>query len=148
MLYVTSGYGKGAVGLAVAEDGGSVTQLWEQPRQDPVHGQAVLVDGYVYASSHQKAAGKWSCVEFTTGKLMWEDAGVGKGGSVVYADGMLYCYTEDGTVGLVRASPEKCEILGRFKVPLGDGDHWTHPVVAGGKLYIRHGDVLMCYDVS
>jgi outer membrane protein assembly factor BamB len=148
LLYVTSGYGKGAVGLRIADDGKSATQLWEQPRQDPIHGQAVLVNGYVYASSHQKASGRWSCVELNAGKLTWEDRGVGKGGSVIIADGMLYCYSEDGTVGLVRPSPEKCEVVSTFKVPQGDGSHWAHLVVAGGRLYVRHGDALMCYDVA
>jgi outer membrane protein assembly factor BamB len=148
LLYVTSGYGKGAIALAIADDGGSVKQVWEQRRQDPVHGQAVLVDGYVYASSHQSASGKWSCVEFKTGKLVWESPGVGKGGSVIYADGMLYCYSEDGTVGLVRPRPESCQVVSTFKVTQGDGTHWAHPTVAGGRLYVRHGRALMCYDIS
>jgi len=149
VLYVTSGYGKGAIGLTLSEDGGSVAQVWEQPRQDPVHGQAVLVDGYVYASSHQRAAGKWSCVELATGRQAWEDAGVGKGGSVIYADGLLYCFSEDGTMGLVRPSSEGCEVICSFR-PFEDaaGPYWAHPVVSDGRLYIRHGDTLQCYDVS
>ncbi len=148
LLYVTSGYGKGAIGLKIADDGNSVRPLWEQPRQDPIHGQAVLVDGYVFASSHQKAGGKWSCVELKTGKLAWESPGVGKGGSVIYADGMLYCYSEDGKVGLMKASPEKCEVVGSFDVTQGEGSHWAHLVVANGRLYLRHGGALMCYDVK
>jgi outer membrane protein assembly factor BamB len=148
LLYVTSGYGKGAIGLKIAEDGNSVKQLWEQPRQDPVHGQAVLVDGYVFASSHQKASGKWSCVELKTGKLAWEAPGVGKGGSVIYADGMLYCYSEDGKVGLMKASPVKCEVVSSFDVTQGEGSHWAHLVVANGRLYLRHGNTLMCYDLK
>jgi outer membrane protein assembly factor BamB len=148
MLYVTSGYGKGAIGLALADDGLSVKQIWEQRKQDPVHGQAVLVDGYVYASSHQSAAGKWSCVELATGRLAWEDAGVGKGGSVIYADGLLYCYAEDGTVGLLRPDPKACQVVSSFKVPLGADQHWAHPSIAAGRLYIRHGDYLMCYDIA
>lgn len=148
MLYVTSGYGKGAVGLALNDTGTSVTQVWEQPKQDPVHGGAILLDGYVYASSHQTINGRWSCVEFKTGKLMWEDPCVGKGGSVIYADGMLYCYSEDGNVGLVKPSPEKCQVVSTFKVPQGEGSHWAHPVVANGRMYVRHGDALMCYDVA
>ena len=147
-LYVTSGYGKGAIGLSIADDGKSAKQLWEQPRQDPVHGQAVLVNGCVYASSHQKASGRWSCIDFKTGKLLWEDACIGKGGSVIFADGMLYCYSEDGVVGLVRPNPAKCEIISQFNVPLGDGPHWAHPVISHGRLFIRHGDALMCYDIS
>jgi outer membrane protein assembly factor BamB len=148
LLYVTSGYGKGAIGLEIADDGRSVKEIWEQPVQDPVHGQAVLVDGHVYASSHQTASGKWSCVALKTGKLAWEARGVGKGGSIIFADGLLYCYSEDGTVGLVRPSPERCEVVSSFKVPLGEGPHWAHPVVANGRLYIRHGEALMCYDIS
>jgi len=148
LLYVTSGYGKGAVGLEIAADGGSVKQVWEQTKQDPAHGQAVWVDGYGYASSHQSIGGKWSCVEFKTGRLMWQDAGVGNGGSVIYADGMLYCYSEDGIVGLVRPSAEKCQVVSTFKVPQGDGSHWAHLVVSNGRLFIRHGSVLMCYKIS
>ncbi len=148
VLYVTSGYGKGAVALALSDDGRSVTQLWEQPRQDPVHGQAVLVDGYVYASSHQKSSGRWTCVEFNSGKLAWDDPGVGKGGSVIWADGLLYCYSEDGNVGIVRPSPDKCQVISVFKVPMGDGTHWAHPVVSHGRLFIRHGNALMCYGIA
>ena len=148
LLYITSGYGKGAMGLRLAEDGKSVAKLWAQPRQDPAHGQAVLVDGYVYAASHQKASGRWSCVDLNTGKLAWESPGVGKSGSVTFADGLLYCYSEDGTVGLVRPSPEKCEVLSSFQVPQGDGPHWAHLVVAQGRLFVRHGTTLMCYDLK
>lgn len=148
LLYVTSGYGRGAVGLELAADGSGVKQLWEQPKQDPVHGQAVLVDGYVYASSHQSIGGQWSCLELATGRLTWQDAGVGRGGSVIAVGGLLYCYSEDGTVGLVRPSSEACKVVSTFKVPLGDGSHWAHLVVCGGRMYVRHGDVLMCYDVS
>lgn len=148
ILYIASGYAKGAMALALADDGRSVKEIWRQPRQDPAHGQAVLVDGYVYASSNQAANGKWSCVELTTGKLAWEAPGVGKGGSVVYADGLLYCYAEDGTVGLVRPRPDACEVVSSFKPSLGDGPHWAHLAIAQGRLYIRHGDTLMCYEIS
>ena len=70
---------------------------------------------------------------------------------------MLYCYSEDGIVGLVRLrqgyggqvrrNPARCEVVSSFKVPLGADQHWAHPVVANGRLCIRHGDALMCYDV-
>lgn len=148
ILYVTSGYGKGAVALSISDDGRGVKQIWEQPKQDPVHGQAVLVDGFVYASSHQNSAGRWTCVEFKSGKLMWDDPCVGKGGSVIFADGMLYGYSEDGVVGLIQPSPDRCQVVSTFKVPLGDGSHWAHPVVSHGRLFIRHGNALMCYDIG
>ncbi len=147
LLYVTSGYGKGAIGLRLADDGRSVRQLWQQPRQDPAHGHAVLVDGHAYASSHRTSSGLWSCVEVKTGRLAWEARGVGRGGSVVLADGLLYCYAEDATVGLVRPDAQRCQVVSSFKVTAGDGPHWAHPVISNGRLFIRHGDALMCYDV-
>ena len=73
---------------------------------------------------------------------------MGKGGSVIFADGMLYCYSEDGVVGLVRPSPQKCEVVSTFTVSQGDGPHWAHLVVADGRLYARHGNALMCYALK
>jgi hypothetical protein len=51
-------------------------------------------------------------------------------------------------VGLVGPSAEKCQVVSKFKVPQGDGMHWALPVVSNGRLFIRHGNVLMCYDIS
>ena len=60
---------------------------------------------------------------------------------------MLFCYGEKGTLGLVRASPEGYDMVSSFKVSVGQGQHWAHPVVSGGRLYIRHGDALMAYEI-
>jgi hypothetical protein len=50
---------------------------------------------------------------------------------------------------LVRADPEQYEELGSFTVPEGGKSmHWAHPVVCGGRLYIRHEDKLFAYDIS
>jgi hypothetical protein len=67
---------------------------------------------------------------------------------------MLYCVSErDPTVALVKATPEKFELAGRFVLPSeeeggGSGMFWAHPVVCNKKLYLRHGKVLYCYDVG
>jgi hypothetical protein len=111
------------------------------------HGGMVLLDGYLYGSFDP---GILTCLEFKTGKVMWEDRGPGKG-SVVYADGRLYCRNEgrDGTVYLVDADPKKYVERGQFKQPDRTKEQaWTHPVVANGRLYIRDQDLLLCYDVK
>jgi hypothetical protein len=70
-------------------------------------------------------------------------------GSITYADGLLYCYEEKGgTVGLVRPSPERFEVISSFQVSRGTGPHWAYPVICGGRLYLRHGAALMAYDVK
>jgi hypothetical protein len=71
-------------------------------------------------------------------------------GSTVYADGMLYIYEgpKSGIVNLVKATPTGFERTGRFTVTQGSAQHWTHPTIADGRLYIRHGDVLIAYDIK
>ena len=62
---------------------------------------------------------------------------------------MLYCYEEkDGNFALLKANPEKFELISHFEVPLGDGMNWAHPVISDGRLYVRHGEALMVYDIT
>jgi len=83
-----------------------------------------------------------------TGKAAYVANGVGKG-SVTYADGMLYTYSERGAMGLVPATPTGHNVVSRFRVPPGgSGPFWAHPVVSGGRLYLRHADALHCYDIA
>ena len=61
---------------------------------------------------------------------------------------MLYVYSEGGDIVLVKQDPVVFDIVSMFEVPLGSGEHWAHPVIANGRLYIRHGNALMVYDIS
>jgi hypothetical protein len=68
---------------------------------------------------------------------------------MVFADGMLYVYVEKtGHVGLVKPDPAGFDVVSSFKVDKGSGPHWPHPYIFDGKLFMRHGDVLMVYNVS
>ena len=79
---------------------------------------------------------------------MYATEWLGKG-AIAFADGMLYCYEEkQGMIALVKPTPEKFDIVSSFKVPMGTGQHWAHPVIFDGRLYIRHGDALMVYDIK
>ena len=70
-------------------------------------------------------------------------------GSVAYADGHLYVRSERGKVTLVEANPARFVEKGRFEQPDRSTEPaWPHPVIAGGKLYLRDQDVLLCYDVK
>jgi len=61
---------------------------------------------------------------------------------------MLYIMEEkSGNVALVRPNPEKFDIVSEFQVTKGTGPYWAHPVISKGKLYIRHGEVLMVYAI-
>jgi len=146
-VFIDSGYGSGGALLKLTVDGdnASVEQVWRTRALDNHHGGVILVDGYLYGSSH---GGRWTCLDFRTGKQMYSEPGVGKG-SLTYADGMLYTYGERGTAGLVEATPTGHRVISQFKVPSGGrGRYWAHPVVCRGRLYLRHSDALYAYDIK
>jgi hypothetical protein len=70
-------------------------------------------------------------------------------GSIALAEGLLYCYEErGGNVALVKPTPEKFDIISTFKIEDGTGPHWAHPYIADKKLLIRHGEVVMVFDIA
>jgi outer membrane protein assembly factor BamB len=147
-FYTTSGYGCGGALHQLSNDGRTVTRRWSDRVLDCHHGGVVCVDGFLYGSNFKgHYAGDWVCLDCTTGKVMYDQKWICKG-SIAFADGLLYCYEEkEGTVGLVRPTPERFDLISSFKVARGTGPHWAHPVICGGRLYLRHGSVLMAFDI-
>jgi len=150
MVFAASSYDAGGGAAELSKDAkGAITakEVYFSNKLKNHHGGMVLVDGYLYGSFDP---GVLICVEFKTGKVMWQERRPGKG-SIMYADGRLYCRNEGakGTVFLVDADPKKYEERGRFDQPDRTREQaWAHPVVANGKLYIRDQAVLLCYDVK
>jgi outer membrane protein assembly factor BamB len=144
-IYVTSRF-VGGVKLRVNESSTGVSEVWWDKTLDVHHGAVVLVDGLIYGGASDR--GQWVCLDWETGKVVWQQKWKEKG-SIIYADGMLYCYAdEDGTVALVKPSRKGFEIVSSFKITQGDDKHWSHPAISDGRLYIRHGDALMAYDIK
>jgi outer membrane protein assembly factor BamB len=102
----------------------------------------VLVNGYLYGYNNSIL----TCLEFTTGKVMWRNRSVGKG-AVSYADGHLYILGENNLVGLVEANPKEYREKGRFEIRDQGLPSWAHPIVSGGRLYLRNQGTLASYDV-
>lgn len=148
LVYYTGGDGVGGGALELSPDGSSVSSKWTDTTLDCLHHGVVLLDGYLYGTGY-KAGGKLVCLEMATGKVMWTTKEV-KEGMVVAADGMLYAYEgpKAGVVNLVKASPAGFERAGRVTVTDGTDQHWAHPSIANGRLYIRHGDALVAYQIS
>src|SRR5262245_16043978 len=147
-VFAAAGYGKGGglVKISVRDGGFDAKEVYFTKEMKNHHGGMVLIDGYLYGSDDP---GQLTCIEFKTGKLMWQDRGPGKG-AVSYADGRLYCRDEgSGRVCLVEANPLSYVEHGRLKQPDRTGHSaWPHPVIANGKLYLRDQDMLFCYDIQ
>jgi outer membrane protein assembly factor BamB len=143
LIYVSNGYRQGGHMFELSADGTGIKKKWSEKSLDIHHGGVVLVDGYIHGASTK---GTWSCLEPATGKVKFSADLVGKG-SVLYADGLMYGYGENGKVGLIKINPDGYEMISSFQVAKGTAEHWGHPAISDGRLYIRHGDALMCYDI-
>ena len=144
LVYITNGYRHGSHGFQLSPDGKSIEKKWSEKSLDVHHGGVVLVDGNIHGASSN---GTWTCLDLATGKVEFTDKLVGKG-SVIYVDGMLYGYGEKGQVGLIKIKPDGYEMVSSFGVTKGGKEHWAHPAISDGRLYVRHGEALMCYDIK
>lgn len=144
-VYYTSAYGTGGGLISLAAQGGEVkhSEVYFNRDMRNHHGGVVLVDGYLYGFSDAIL----TCLEFETGKVVWRDRSVGKG-AVTYADGHLYLLGEGNVVGLAEASPAGYKEKGRFRIPDQGLPSWAHPVVCGGKLYLRNQGQLHCFEIK
>lgn len=143
-VFLSSAYGTGCALLKLEKSGDRLDakEVYFKRDMQNHHSSCVLVGGHLYGFSNAKL----TCMEFKTGKWVWNDESVGKG-SLVYADGRLYCLSEDGVMGLVEAIPEGYREKGRFKIQKKQWPTWAHPVMAGGRLYLRNQDEILCYDM-
>ena len=143
-LFYLSGYGRGGGILELSPDGNSFEIKWRQKNMDSRMGGAVLVDGYVYGSGDSRL---WSCIDWQTGEEKYTSQEIGNG-VVIYADGMLYCYTQRGELALVKPDPSGFMVVSKARVAKGSEQHWAHPVIYDGVLYVRHGKALIAYNVK
>ena len=145
-VFFASGYGRGAVLLKLQVRGKQVTvkEVWRRPAFDSNLGGVVLVDGFLYGCDDN---GNWMSTELKTGRIMYRTPGV-RLGSVIYADGMLYCLTQDrGVVALVKATPSQYKVISHFAVPGAKSRVWALPAISDGRLYVRYLNWLHAFDI-
>jgi outer membrane protein assembly factor BamB len=149
-VFVSTAYSTGSALLKIQRQG----QQWQAeeiyylgPRDfQNHHGGMVLVGNHVYGGSGPNR-GTPTCIDLTTGKVCWQERAPARGSAaVLYADGNLIFRYDRGEVVLIEATPEEMRVKGQFKCP-DQHDAWAHPVIFQGKLYLRYGDVLSCYDL-
>lgn len=145
-LFIFSGYGTGGQMFKISSDGSSLEHVWSQSSMDSQMGGAVLLDGYIYGSGHNRRG--WSCLEWDTGKVRYTERQIGNKGNIIFSDGKFFCYSERGDVAVVAPDPEEFRVISSFRLREGSGPHWAHLVIRSGRLYVRHGEVLMVYDIS
>ena len=128
-VFWANGYGKGGICLKLTATGAKVTaeQAWTSKEFDCQIGGYIIDNGYIYGN----AGGGVACLDLKTGQKKWSGGGVGKG-SVVWADGMLYLFSENGgRAGLAVCSPDSLQMKGQFNVEGRGSPGPTRPSSAG-----------------
>lgn len=143
-IYDVSGVnkGNGALKLELSADGKSIKQVWKNHNVLNAFGGFVKSGDKLYTTSKDN---KLKCLDLKTGVVV--DSLSGLRGSVIMADNQLYCYNDNGNVNLINMGT-KMELVSKFKIEKGTKEHFSHPVIANGVLYIRHGNALMAYEIK
>ncbi len=148
-IFLTMGYNYPNMMLQMNEEGTAVIEKWSNSVLDNHHGGIIEKDGFIFGSNWENnSKGKWVCLNWETGDVKYETNWITKG-SIVYADGLLYAMEEkSGTIGLIKPTHEKFDLISSFKLQGGSGPYWSHPFISNGKMYLRHGDVLFVYNIK
>ncbi len=153
-IFCSTGYGTGSALLKLSPDSNNRVKMEEvyflnAKTLQNKHGGMVLVDGHIYCG-HGNGTGMPICVNVATGKVAWgPERGVGSGeSSVTYADGHVVFRFQDGKIAIVKATPEKFEVVRSFDPAFQEKESWSYPVIAAGKLYLREQNNIMCYRLK
>jgi len=112
---------------------------------DFYHGAVLVVGDRVYGASGRLKA--WGCVDLKAGKVLQHAEDLTTG-CATFADGRIYALCQDGRMALLAPTPEGVKVVSRFAfTDKSKKDVWAHPVICGGRLYLRYHDTLVCYDV-
>jgi outer membrane protein assembly factor BamB len=146
-VFTTSGHSAGGRLLKLNTEGNAVTELWWDKELDNCHGGVVLLDGLLYGSSCRIGGKGFFAVDFATGETRYRDKKMEKL-SITSADGMIYGLTDRGEFMLLEPVPDGIRVVSESRVPHESRElAYTHPIVCGGRLYVRQSPYLYVYDV-
>jgi outer membrane protein assembly factor BamB len=143
-IFVSTGYGGGSWLLRLKDGGKAIEQVWHNEADNQHHGP-IKVGNYIYTTAHNNRG--FYCIDWRTGETKYKVDNHPQS-SMIYADGMIYSYDDRGGMSLIKPNHDRFELVSKFEITLGTGEHWAHPVIYNGVLYIRHGDALMAYKIK
>ena len=144
MILSTTGYKGGTLMLRLKDGGKAVEQVWKNDADNQIGG-VVKIGDYAYTTGHNNRG--FYCMDWNTGEIKYR-VNNHAACAIVAADGMIYCYSDKGDMLLVKPNPDRFDVVSRFKITLGTNEHWAHPVIHHGVMYVRHGDALMAYKIK
>jgi outer membrane protein assembly factor BamB len=135
--------GQGSVRLKLSADGRSISEVWRNNEIMNNFGGFLVVNDHLFTTIQGNTFVSLDPADGTISDSIRVPTG-----SMAFADNKFFCYGNNGTVTLVNYKEGRLDIGGAFKVREGSGHHFSYPVLAGGNLYIRHGNALMAYRLD
>ena len=142
-LWYVAGDGNRTVKLKLSEDGEKISEVWRSRPFDNIMGGVIQIGNRLIATGHRRL--EMMSLDMESGRIT-QQLKIGRG-STIYADGMVYLYDEKGNIHLVDPAAEGLKEISTFKITQGTKEHFAHPVIGNGTLYIRHGKSLMAYNI-
>ena len=147
-VFVACGHSTGGTLLRINPNGRGVTRVWHMRKFDNCHGAVIHIGGRLYGSGCRLGGKGFYCVDFLTGKTIGTNRTVGKV-SILHADGMLYGLNHKGPMYLMEITAGGVKVVSRFDMPgkRKTNVYLAHPVICGGRLYLREGNNLYAHDI-
>lgn len=142
-IYYVAGDGNCGVKLEMSADGTSIKEIWRNKGFDGYMGGVVKLGDYLYGGCTAKP--ELRSVNAITGETT-DSLRLGAG-VVIAADEMIYYYSQRGEMILLKYDQGKMERVSSFRITKGTKEHFSHPVINDGILYLRRGNSLMAYDI-
>lgn len=142
-IYYVAGDNNCGTKLKLSDDGKQITQVWNNKAVDNYMGGFIKINNLIYTGSESKRS--LICADANTGQVI-DSLKIGSG-SIALADNLLYYYNQKGEMNLVKPIPDKMELISKFKITAGTKEHFSHPVIKDGVLFIRRGNALLAYDI-
>lgn len=146
-VFVACGHSSDGTLMKINQASRTASVVWRRSDLDDCHSGALLVDGRLYGTSCRQGGKSFYCVDYLTGRTIKSDDTLGKVG-ITCADGMIYGLNHRGTVYLIEIEDDGFEIVSRFELKRRPPNTYlAHPVVCGGRLYLRGAGELHVYDI-
>jgi len=140
-IFLSSGIGAALLRVARTNDGFEIKTVWESDEMRADVNTGLALDGHIYGFDRSTL----KALDVETGEVKWAARGFQRG-SLIAADGHLIVLGESGNLALADAKPDAFTETGTAKIL--EGRNWTMPTLAGGRLYLRNHDELVCLNVG
>ena len=143
-ILIGTGMGIGTRRIRVAHDGAKwpIDEVWTSKQFKPYYNDFVVHGDQLYGFDGSVLL----CFDIERSKVCWRARGYGSGQVLLLADqGLLLVLAETGEAALVEAQPAKHVELSRIEAL--SGKTWNHPVIAHGRLHVRNGEEMACFEL-